>query len=130
MTAEQLHFPPVLEQVAFQPSGEKAAAALSQVTVTDETARHSLASDTFAEPVVIVLSVKLPSALKVTVPVVVSVPVTGTLAQPRLKYRPSRSPARAKQDEDETVQVPTTGPPHGVTSAQDGPAPPIPPAPP
>ena len=129
MTAEQLHFPPLGEQVAFQPSGEKASAAFSQVTATDETVRQSLPSDMFAEPVVVVLSVYVPSALAVKVPVVVSVPVTGTLGQPRLKYQPSMSPAKAKQEDEETVQVPTTEPPHGVTSGQDGPAPPVPPAP-
>ena len=43
---------------------------------------------------------------------------------------PSRSPARARQDDEETVHVPTTEPPHGATSLQDGPAPPVPPAPP
>jgi hypothetical protein len=47
--------------------------------------RQSLPSDTFAEPVVTVLSVYVPSALAVKVPVAVSVPVTGTLEQPRLK---------------------------------------------
>jgi hypothetical protein len=96
---------------------------------TDETERQSGPSDTFAEPVVTVLSVYVPSALAVKVPVVVSVPVTGILVQPRLKYAPSRSPAKAKQDDEETAQVPTTEPPHGVTSVQDGPAPPVPPAP-
>ena len=83
----------------------------------------------FTDPVVTVLSTYVPSALAVKVPVVVSVPVTGTLGQPRLKYQPSMSPAKAKQEDDETVQVPTTEPPHGVTSGQDGPAPPVPPAP-
>jgi hypothetical protein len=85
ITAEQLHVPPVTEQVAVQPSGAKADAALSQDIGTDETVRQSLLSDTFAEPVVTVLSVYVPSALAVKVPVVVSVPVTGTLEQPRLK---------------------------------------------
>jgi hypothetical protein len=129
MTAEQLHLSPAREQVAAQPSGAKAAAAFSQVIRTDETERQSLVSDTFAEPLVIVLSVYVPSALAVKVPVVVSVPVTGTLAQPRLKYEPSRSPAKVKQDDEETVQVPTTEPPHGVTSVHDGPVPPVPPVP-
>src|SRR4051812_23934744 len=40
------------------------------------------------------------------------------------------SPAKARQEDEETVQVPTTEPPHGATSGQDGPAPPVPPAPP
>jgi len=119
-----------MEHVAVQPSGEKESAAFSQLMATDETVRQSLPSDTFAEPVVTVLSVYVPSALAVKVPVVVSVPVTGTVGQPRLKYEPSRLPASAKQDDDETVQVPTTEPPQGATSAQVGPAPPVPPAPP
>src|SRR5688572_19188296 len=114
MTAEQLHFPPVTEQVAFHPSGEKASAAFSQVTGTDETVRQSSPSDMVAEPVVIVLSVYVPSALAVKVPVTVSVPVTGTLVQPRLRYQPSMSPTKAKQEDEEAVQVPTTEPPHGV----------------
>jgi len=96
---------------------------------TDETVRQSLPSDTFAEPVVSVLSMYVPSALAVKVPVVVSVPVTGTLGQPRLKYEPSRSPVKAKQEDEETVQVPTTEPPHEATSGQVGPAPPVPPVP-
>jgi hypothetical protein len=93
---------------------------------TDETVRQSLPSDTFAEPVVSVLSLYVPSALAVKVPVVVSVPVTGTLEQPRLRYEPSRSPTKAKQEDEETVQVPTTEPPHEATSGQVGPAPPVP----
>src|SRR4029453_11485278 len=129
MTAEQLHFPPLGEQVAFKPSGAKASAAFSQVTTTDETVRQSLPSVMVAEPVVAVLSVYVPSALAVKVPVTVSVPVTGTLGQPRLKYEPSMSPAKAKQEDEETAQVPTTEPPHAATSGQDGPAAPVPPAP-
>jgi hypothetical protein len=129
MTAEQLHFPPLGEQVAFQPSGAKASAAFSQLTTTDETVRQELSIDTFAEPVVVVLSTYVPSALAVKVPVVVSVPVTGTLGQPRLKYQPSISPAKAKHEDEETAQVPTTEPPHAATSGQDGPVPPVPPAP-
>jgi hypothetical protein len=130
MTAEQLHLSPLGVQVVFQPSGLKASAAFSQVTATPETLRQSLPSDTFAEPVAVVLSMYVPSALAVKVPVVVSVPVTGTLGQPRLKYQPSMSPAKPKQEDDETVQVPTTEPPHGATSGQDGPAPLVPPVPP
>src|SRR5689334_1320176 len=130
MVAEQLQRPPDMEQVAVQPSGVKESAAFSQLMATDETVRQSLPSDTLAEPVVTVSSVYVPSALAVKVQVVVSVPVTGTLGQPRLKYVPSRSPVKAKQDDAATFQVPTTEPPHGATSAQDGPAPPVPPAPP
>src|SRR6188508_3319424 len=129
MTAEQLHFPPVREHVVCQPSGLKASAAFSQVTGTEETVRQSSPGEKFADPLVLVLSVYVPSALAVKVPLVVIVPVTGSLVQPRLKYAPSRSPARTRHDDGETFQVPTTEPPHGGTSVQDGPAPPVPPAP-
>src|SRR6185436_6800282 len=128
-TAEQLHFPPVREHVVCQPSGAKASAAFSQVTGTEETVRQSAPGEKFADPVVLVSSMYVPSALAVKVPLVVSAPVTGILEQPRLKYIPSRSPASAKQEDEETVQVPTTEPPHGVTSVQEAPLPPVPPAP-
>ncbi len=85
MTAEQLHLSPLWEHVILQPSGTKACAALSQVTGTLETLRQSALRETFAEPLAVVLSTYVPSALAVKVPVVVSVPVTGTLAQPRLR---------------------------------------------
>ena len=65
---------------------------------------------------VVVLSVYVPLPLAVKVPLVVIVPVTGILEQPRLKYAPSRSPASTKHDDGETIQVPTTEPPHGATS--------------
>ncbi len=43
-----------------------------------------------------------------------SVPVTGTLAQPKLKRETSRAPDNFRQD-DATVHDPTTLPPHAAT---------------
>src|ERR1044071_5983266 len=91
--AEQLQWSPlVVHWVVVQPAALKIVAALSQVTGTDETDRHGAASVNVTEPVVWGLSVKLPSSLTVTVPVVEAEPRTGIFAHPRLSWNPSMSP--------------------------------------
>jgi hypothetical protein len=60
-------------------------------------------------------------------------PVTGAVEQLRLYAEGSSAPVTFRHD-DATVQVPTTSPPHGVTSEQDAPPPapvvwPLPPLP-
>ena len=78
-----------------------------------------------AEPVVLVLSVKVPSALALKLPVVVSEPTTGTLGQPRLERDTSMSPDNLRHDEL-TFQVPSTLPPQGDSALQLEAAPPAP----
>src|SRR5689334_17958093 len=102
-------------------------AAPSQVTGVDEITRHEGASVNRSSPVVIVSSVYVPSALAVNVPVTASEPVTGAVGQPAPTSDRSREPLTVRQD-DATVQLPTTSPPHAVTSGHDAP-PPLPPVP-
>jgi hypothetical protein len=56
---------------------------LEQSTGVDETVRHEGVNAKVMEPVVTVLSVYVPSALAVHVPVVDSEPVTGIFGHPR-----------------------------------------------
>jgi hypothetical protein len=69
--SEQLHWPFVSVHVAvFQPRAEKMFPALVHCTGTPEIARHELSSGNVTEPVVVVLSVYVPSSLRIRVPVV------------------------------------------------------------
>src|SRR5216110_3287210 len=81
---------------------------------------------TCSVPVVMVLSTNVPSAFAVQVPVTVSDPVTSAAGQvkPKLLRRFSW-PETVKQD-DITVQVPVTVPPHALTFVQVCPEPPLP----
>lgn len=101
-----------------------------QVLGSDETVRHEAANGNVMEPFVVVLSVNEPPELAVHVPVVLSDPVTGTVAQPISSKDTSMSPVNSRHD-DVTFQVPTTLPPQGgVTLEQDVPPPaPLPPEP-
>src|SRR6478609_7178192 len=94
----------------------------SQVRWTEEIDKQAGESGKVAEPVVLVLSVKLPSALAIKVPVVVSEPTTGTLGQPRLARVTSISPDSLRHD-DVTLQAPTTLPPQGESALQLDPVP-------
>jgi hypothetical protein len=127
--SEQLHWPFVSTQLAtFQPAAEKMFAARSHATATDETERQLGASGNVTEPVVVVLSVYVPSSFATNVPVVVREPLTGTVAQPKLRSDTSMSPDNFRH-EDATVHDPTMLPPQGVTPAQlsAAPEPPLPP---
>src|SRR6188508_3293962 len=99
-------------------------------TGTEEIDRHDAASGNVTDPVVVVLSVYVPSALATNEPVVCTEPFTGTVVQPRLVRMTSMSPDSFRQ-EDLTFQVPTTLPPQGDTLLQlvPEPIPELPPAP-
>lgn len=103
-------------------------AAPSQVTGVDEITRQDGPSVNCSSPVVVVLSVYVPSALAVNVPVTASEPVTGADGQPAPTSERSSVPLTLRQD-DATVHVPTTLPAQGVTLGQDAP-PPLPAVPP
>src|SRR5580765_1949314 len=129
--AVQLQWPPAsfAHATVFQPSAVMLPAILLQSTWTDETDRHAGARGNAIDPVVTVLSVYVPLALAVQVPVTCSDPVTGTVLHPRLASMTSMSPDSARHD-DVTVQVPTTEPPQAVPPGQFGGAPPAPVVPP
>jgi hypothetical protein len=83
--AEQLHWPLAsVEQVAVaHPAAVKVPDILEHSTGVDETTRHEEDNGKVIEPVVIVLSEYVPSALAVHVPVTFSDPVAGTFGHPR-----------------------------------------------
>lgn len=123
----QLHFPLVsLHAALVQPSAVKMLPAFSHDTGTDEMERHEAASGNVTEPFVVVLSVYVPSAFAVYVPVVWSEPVAGTVAHPRLASDTSILPDNVTH-EDVTFQVPTTLPPQGDTLGQEVEPPALPP---
>ena len=95
-------------------------AAPLQVTGVDEMTRHEGPSVNCSAPVVSVLSVYVPSALAVQVPLTCSVPVTGAVGQPAPTSERSRLPLTFRHD-DVTVQAPTRFPPQAVTFGQEVP---------
>jgi hypothetical protein len=127
VVSEQLHPSPAsVHAPPFQPVALKMLATLLQATGTDEIERHEAASGKMTEPVVVVLSVNVPSALATKLPVVCREPFTGTVLQPRLVRVTSMSPDNFRQD-DVTFQVPTTLPPQGDTLVQFSEPPELPP---
>jgi hypothetical protein len=103
---------------------------LSQATGTDETERHAVASGNVIDPVVLVLSLYVPSALAMKVPVVDREPFTDMVGQPRLVEETSMSPDNARHEEV-TFHVPTRSPPQAAPLLQFGapPEPMLPPVP-
>jgi hypothetical protein len=83
--AEQLHWPlaSVEHSAVFHPAAVKTPDIFEHSTGVDETVRHEVDNGKFIEPVVIVLSEYVPSALAVQVPVTFSDPVTGTFEHPK-----------------------------------------------
>jgi len=79
--------------------------------------RHEDDKVSFSSPDVTVLSVQVPLALAVHVPVTWSAPVTGPDGQPAPAECRSSTPATSRHD-DITVQVPTKSPPQGATLGQ------------
>src|SRR5450432_2395632 len=100
-------------------------AAPGQSVCVDEMTRQEGAKVNCPSPVVVVLSVYVPSALAVHVPVTCNDPVTGAVAQPAPINIIFRFPLTLRHDAV-TFQVPTTLPPQPVTFEQDAPAPPVP----
>lgn len=114
----QLHWPFVsLQTEVVQPKTLNRFDVFSQATGTDETVRHEAASGKVAEPVVRVLSAKVPSALATKLPVVVTEPVTGTVGHARLNRDTSMLPDNLRHD-DVTDHDPTTLPPQADTLLQ------------
>jgi hypothetical protein len=83
--AEQLHWPLASAEhfAVSHPAAVKTPDIFEHSTGVDETVRHEVASGKVIEPVVIVLSEYVPSALAVQVPVTFSDPVTGTFEHPK-----------------------------------------------
>jgi hypothetical protein len=104
-------------------------AAPSQLTGVDETIKQEGPSVNCSVPMVIVLSVDVPSPTAVQAPLTRRSPVTGADVQPAPTNEGSRLPLTSRQ-EDVTIQVPTRSPPQAVTFEQDAPAPPAPEIPP
>ena len=118
-----------VQSIEAKPRAPMAPPILSQVVVVPEISRHEAGSSSCASPVVAVSSAYDPSDLAVHLPVTCSEPVIGADVQSNPNGFKSMSPDSLRQ-EDVTVQVPTTLPPHGVMPVQDPPPPPLPELPP
>jgi hypothetical protein len=121
---EQSHPPPATggQSTAEYPAAVRRLAAPEQSTFVDDTDRHDAARANCSCPVVLVLSVKVPSELAIQVPLARRNPVTGADGQLKPMDPRSRSPEIARHD-DFTVQVPTGSPPQGFTLEHDASAP-------
>jgi hypothetical protein len=107
------------------PKLEMMFAAPEQLVWVEEITRHDGAKVKCSSPVVIVLSVYVPSALAVQLPVTCSEPTTGAVGHPAPTNDKSRLPLILRHDEV-TFQVPTKLPPQAVTFEQVAPIPPPP----
>ena len=114
---EQLHPPPSADgqwsSERPRPPARRLAAP-SQLVGVEEITRHEASNVICSSPDVTVLSVQVPLALAVHVPITWREPVTGADGQPAPTNDRSSAPVTVRHV-DVTVQLPTTSPPQGST---------------